>query len=61
MYYTKDGKRSLYPQTHEDRYRQWLQKISNGWNGIPEPTEMELRQVYEARCRYWRAARASLS
>ena len=70
MYYTKHGKVSLTPQTEQDRFAVWLQKVSDwrlksvmGVNkavgtGIAEPTPEELARVFAAPCRYRRAARA---
>jgi hypothetical protein len=70
MYYTKQGKPALLPQTEEDRFAVWVEKISD-WRlkavrggdkvvgtGIAEPTPEELAHVYAAPCRYRRAARA---
>lgn len=70
MYYTKQGKPALLPQTEGDRFAVWVQKISD-WRlvtvkgvkksagtGIAEPTPEELAHVYAAPCRYRRAARA---
>jgi hypothetical protein len=70
MYYTKQGKPTLRPQTEQDRYQVWLRQLSD-WRlvtvkgvdkgigtGIAEPTPAELARVYAKPCRYWRAARA---
>jgi hypothetical protein len=70
MYYTKQGKVALTPQTEQDRFAVWLQKVSD-WRlkpvrggdkvvgtGIAEPTPEELARVFAAPCRYRRAARA---
>jgi hypothetical protein len=59
MYYTKDGKPTLYPQTEKDRFAAFIRKLRDRRQGISEPTEEELEQIYGKRCRYWRAARAS--
>ena len=39
MYYTKDGLPTLYPQTEPDRFKQWVQKVSD-WAVI---TKVEYR------------------
>lgn len=71
IYYTKDGKPTFVPQTDEDRFNIWVEKISD-WrlittkqgvkvvgSGIAEPNEAELAWVYGKPCHYRRAARAS--
>jgi hypothetical protein len=59
MYYTADGKPTLRPQTHEDRFAMWVQQLSDRRTGIACPTSKELEEAYARPCRYRRAARAS--
>lgn len=55
IYYTKEGKPTLYPQTEEDRFAIWTKKINAD---IPYPTEDELERALTAPCRYRRVADA---
>jgi len=67
IYYTKDGSRSFYPQTEDDRFITWVKKVSD-WKlitptksvgtGIAEPTEAELVEACTRPCSYRRAAHA---
>ena len=59
MYYTPNGKPTLRPQTHEDRFAVWVKQLSARRTGIAQPTSQELKVAYASPCRYRRAARAS--
>ena len=54
MYYTKEGKPTLYPQTEADRFAVWVQNVRAR---IPEPSTTELARVRATPCRYLEIAR----
>jgi hypothetical protein len=54
MYYTKEGKPTLYPQTEADRFAVWVQNVRAR---IPEPSVPELARVRATPCRYLEIAR----
>lgn len=47
--------------TEEQRFLKWVADVSHPRSGIPEPTPQEIERVRKARCKYRRAARASVA
>ena len=47
--------------TEEQRFLKWVEDVSHPRSGIPEPTPQEIEQIRKARCKYRRAAHASVA